>query len=261
MQEQNTQEQNVPEQNAQDLGSLQARSRNWPRKMSLLRTVTLRSGDNIKLQPGEGFTNVRLLGDDLDNVKRVEIYAGNKLISTLRSQFVTFDTVKECSLLVTPEGDSIVCPYAPGSVPRVILYTENEMERRRSYSVDIVKISRRTGSCTTLALQRVYLALSDEDTIQDLRIAGPTERLTVRFYGSDEMKIDSVSLSVNGKLFDFNRLADGKWKLFFDQPYTFGKNPARLVIRGTGYTGSRVEQCIMNELKLSNGVVQFTNVY
>lgn len=160
------------------------------------RTETYRSGDVIRLNPGEGFTNVRL--HDPLAVTRVELFtqrptatgvdaAKQTLLSVTRSQFHDFfeaiPIIPQCGHDI--DDRQLVFPFIEGLRALVVLYTLDDLGARQSFTVDIVSTNNISTKYHYTLLERTYLAINSEDFSLPLLLGGPATQLSVRLYSGE----------------------------------------------------------------------------
>ena len=198
--------------------------------LRLIKTVKVRSGDPIRLARNQAFGNVKLFGDT-STVKRVEIYSKGRPVTSLRSQFYDFNEV--LPLMQTETDNFAWFPHSLDSKPIIVIYTEDELERRHWVTADIYNIGKvQPGRYLT----HNYLALSDEDIKETLRFGGPTVSLAVRLYGKDA----PVSIKLGNAELPCTKNELGVWTIDFQTPVDLSNVPATIVCDTDG--GARVIQ-------------------
>lgn len=232
----------------------------WPKSKGYVRTDVYKSGDTIKITPGFGFQNVKIVGPNIDHVKRVELFVDDLLVATLRSQF--HDFTKTLPLIRSSFGDNEpnVFPQIGDKRTRVVLYTEDDLERRHSYSVDIVKVDNTIWSKNYPIEVRNYLALSDEDAKESLRLGGETQFITVRFYGNSESD-RTVPTSVIGHYSDgreepLRQLGPDLWQLDFSNDIV-NLTDTKITLKFDGNNVARVEQSSPRGFRINRGSCRF----
>lgn len=233
----------------------------WPKSKSYVRTDVYKSGDTIKMTLGLGFQNVKIVGPNIENVKRVELFVDDLLVATLRSQF--HDFTKTLPLVRSSPGieDDVpnVFPQVEDRRTRIVLYTENDLERRHSYSVDIVKVDNSIWGKNYATEVRNYLALSDEDAKQSLRLGGETQSIAVRFYGNPDIMALPTSVVArysDGRTEPLQKIASDLWQLDFGND-NVNLTDTKITLEFDGNNVARVEQRCPKGFRISRTSCRF----
>ena len=231
------------------------RFKSWPKSKDYIRTDVYKSGDTIKMTLGHGFQNVRIIGPNIDHIKRVELFVDDLLVATLRSQF--HDFTKTLPLIRSPIDDDEpnVFPQIGDKRTRVVLYTENDLERRHSYSVDIVKVDNGIWGKNYATEVRNYLALSDEDAKESLRLGGETQSITVRFYGTTEVT-SVVGRYSDGRVEHLQKIGPDLWHLDFGNDIV-NLTDTKITLEFEGNNVARVEQRSPKGFRITRGSCRF----